>query len=43
VAAATALRGVRKIYGTLGRNWVGKPTTIRMVLGTLTPDRGDVL
>jgi ABC-type multidrug transport system ATPase subunit len=32
----------RSIYGFLGHNGAGKSTTIRLLLGLLTPDEGDV-
>lgn len=31
-----------KIYGFLGRNGAGKTTTIRMLMGILKPDRGEI-
>jgi ABC-2 type transport system ATP-binding protein len=31
------------IYGFLGQNGAGKSTTIRMLLGLIRPDRGDIL
>lgn len=31
-----------KIYGFLGRNGAGKTTTIRMIMGLIKPDRGEI-
>lgn len=33
---------VGSVYGFLGRNGAGKTTTLRMVLGLLRPDRGEI-
>src|SRR5215470_11413590 len=30
------------IYGFLGRNGAGKTTTLRMLMGVLRPDRGEI-
>jgi lipopolysaccharide export system ATP-binding protein len=35
--------GQRSIVGLLGRNGAGKTTTFRMIMGMITPDKGNVL